>query len=660
MNSMDLTLGKFVEILKANYLAILAVSSVLLHLAPYYIFGQNVLIGIHDVFDSYIVWYKTLVRSGMIFANSSTPIPQIMDGIPRIAFGTEFNIFLWLFYLFDPFTAYVINLTVMHLVGFAGMYILLKTHFLREEKYKIVNYGVAICFAILPVWPPGGLSISSLPLALYAFMNIRSKQGTKKDLLILLIIPLYSSFVFSYLFFLVLIGSLWLLDTIRTRDLNLKFFTAIGLLAAEFLIVEYRLVFDMVLGSEFVSHRVEFRIPDLTLLDALKQGLRDLILGQYHAGSYHGLVIIFAVCFAILVLFASRYNHMKKALPLLGICGISGLLAALLLVGFNPLVNLIFQASSLILGSFFPLTLMMGVGAFGFLLVILYFWTKRSEQLSLVLQENRRFVTWMVSIIGTIIVIALWYGLWSSVYLVPLKQQFTILRTIQLSRFHWLNPLLWYLLFAVSLAIVQKGISFEYNKIELGKAIAVGLILLQLFILFPYNWEVVSVSESSTEHATYNQFYATGIFQQIKDDIGSPQDSYKILNIGFHPAISQFNGFYTLDGYFNNYPLEYKHRFRNIISYELAKNDEIREYFDGWGSRCYVLTAELGLNFFCTKDDTLILNDLELNTTALHEMDCSYIFSAVNITNAVDNDLQLNGVYENPQSIWRIFLYEVI
>lgn len=42
------------------------------------------------------------------------------------------------------------------------------------------------------------------------------------------------------------------------------------------------------------------------------------------------------------------------------------------------------------------------------------------------------------------------------------------------------------------------------------------------------------------------------------------------------------HGFYTVDGYSNNYPLEYKHRFREVIAAELEKNEEVRVYFDLW------------------------------------------------------------------------------
>ena len=147
---------------------------------------------------------------------------------------------------------------------------------------------------------------------------------------------------------------------------------------------------------------------------------------------------------------------------------------------------------------------------------------------------------------------------------------------------------------------------------------------------------------------------------QIREDIGLPQESYRVISVGLHPAIAQFNGFHTLDGYFNNYPLEYKHRFRNIIGYELEKSDELRDYFDGWGSRCYIFTEELSPSVLYTKDKNVTIHNLQLNITALHEMNCTFVLSSVNIANHVDSGLQLVDVYEQADSVWRIFLYEVL
>ena len=104
-----------------------------------------------------------------------------------------------------------------------------------------------------------------------------------------------------------------------------------------------------------------------------------------------------------------------------------------------------------------------------------------------------------------------------------------------------------------------------------------------------------------------------------------------------HPTIAQYNGFYTLDSYQNLYSLEYKNKFREIIADELEKNHRMKNYFDAWGSRCYVFVAELfgkGKCYLnCSKYETDSIDHFEIDTKALSALGGKYIFSAVPINN---------------------------
>ncbi|MFW9842615.1 MAG: DUF6044 family protein, partial [Candidatus Thorarchaeota archaeon] len=171
MEALKSFLDRIVTLTRSNLLFIIAFIMVILSLSPFFVLGQDVYIGIHDTFDSYFIWYKVLADSRMWFAGQNEIVPIIMDGQPRIVYGSELNVQVWFYAFTDPFSAYVLNLLAMRVVGFVGMYLLLKNHFLPKEKYDILTLGVAVCFAILPIYPPGGLSIPSLPLALYVFLN---------------------------------------------------------------------------------------------------------------------------------------------------------------------------------------------------------------------------------------------------------------------------------------------------------------------------------------------------------------------------------------------------------------------------------------------------------------------------------------------------------
>ena len=158
---------------------------------------------------------------------------------------------------------------------------------------------------------------------------------------------------------------------------------------------------------------------------------------------------------------------------------------------------------------------------------------------------------------------------------------------------------------------------------------------------------------------TYCQFYDKALFTEIKSHIGEDARNCRVASIGLYPAIAQYNGFYCLDGYWNAYPLEYKHEFRKIIARELDKSDDLKNYFDHWGSRCYVYSSELGKNYLFGKDCGVSIHHLDLNTDQLRKMNCQFVFSAVPILNYKELDWDFEKSFTTDQSFWEIYLYRV-
>ena len=115
--------------------------------------------------------------------------------------------------------------------------------------------------------------------------------------------------------------------------------------------------------------------------------------------------------------------------------------------------------------------------------------------------------------------------------------------------------------------------------------------------------------------------------QELEDAIGEDMSSYRVAHLGINPAPALMHGFYTVDGYSNNYPLEYKHRFRRVIERELEKSPGTAGYFDTWGSRCYLFNAETGNAWMLGKNSQIVYRNLELDMNTLKELGCDYIFS---------------------------------
>ncbi|MCY7357472.1 MAG: DUF6044 family protein, partial [Rudanella sp.] len=160
---------------------------------------------------------------------------------------------------------------------------------------------------------------------------------------------------------------------------------------------------------------------------------------------------------------------------------------------------------------------------------------------------------------------------------------------------------------------------------------------------------------------SYRAFFAKDLFNQIKKTLSGPPADYRVVSIGIHPIIAQTNGFYTLDSYQNNYPLAYKHQFRQIIAQEWAKPEAVRikPYFDAYGNRCYIFPTELGMNCLIGKAENRAVQDLRFNTATFRAMGGRYIFSAVAIKNAASLGWRQVGIFNDPASYWRVWVYEV-
>ncbi|MGY6209152.1 DUF6044 family protein [Cytobacillus firmus] len=548
-------------------LLILAGIALALFVSPLYILGENAHIRVHDNLDSNLAWYKVLAESGQLTGPIDAVIAQIMNGnLSRNAFGSEWTIIVWLYALFPTMIAYALSQTITRVFAFIGMYLLLKKHFLIGEKWAPVTIGTALAFAFTPFWPSGMLSTLGMPLALWAFLNIRQGERSWRNVLVLTLLPLYASIVLGFFFFLSAMGVFWLTDLIRKRTWNWPFLLSIIYMTGIFFIVEYRLVYSFLFDDE-PNSRDEYFHARLTFWHCVRLAFKNFAIGHHHAATIHTLIILPIMLVALFMVL--RKKDWKKEKVFMGLF----------------------------------------------------------------------FLNFALSV---------WYAFWFYRGWLPLTERFHVLDTFNFARYHFLRPLVVYVLFALSLKIV-----WSYGR--LWRRLVPVFVLAQVFAASFFNEEILFQNKPS-----FKQFYAQEQFSAIKDYIGLPQEGYRVASIGLHPAIAQYNGFYSLDSYNNFYPLTYKYQFRKIIEKELEKNKTIRTYYDEWGGRCYIFTDELGKHYMFKKRTKKRLKNLELNTDAFKAMGGSYLFSSVPIDNAEDNQLRLEKVFESKSSVWKIYLYKVI
>lgn len=552
--------------IKERNLIITSLLFIFFFTAPLFLYGENAHIRVHDNLDSNIAWYRVLADSGELLSPIDATIPQIMNGLPRQAFASEWSLIVWLHALFPSMLAYAISQLIVRVFAFIGMYVLLKDFFVKDERDGWIRVGVSLTFALTPFWPSGMLSTLGQPLALWAFLRIRAQQAGLREWLVLLLLPFYASFVLGFFFFLSAMALFWLWDLITKRKMNGPFLFGLILMIVLFLLIEYRLVYDTFF-NDVKSHRVEFISSRHGFFRSLKLSLKNFVLGHNHVMTVHTLVILPIQLFVLGRILYKREG--KKERP------------------------------------------------FIFLMILNY-------------------------------LLSLWYALWFNNLWIPLKREFDFLNTFNFARFHFLRPLVIYLTFALALLYLAKN----YRRRVIPWAIG-----LQFLVLIPFNEEIHYRFIHSSP--SFKEFYAVEQFEEIASMIGEPKENYRVASIGLHPAISQYNGFYTLDMYVNAYPLPYKYKFRKIIEKELDKNRSLKTYFDEWGSRCYIFVAELGKKYDFRKNSRKTIKNLELDTKAFFDLGGRYIFSSVPVENAEENNLILEGVFNHPDSAWTVYLYKV-
>ncbi len=252
---------------------------------------------------------------------------------------------------------------------------------------------------------------------------------------------------------------------------------------------------------------------------------------------------------------------------------------------------------------------------------------------------------WLKQGLMLLVGLSLWYACWFYTGWQPLKERIHVMQTFNFARFHFIEPMLWYILFALAMDWLWR---------RSRQRLVLVAVLLQAVVLLIWNPEIIYRNQPS-----FSEFYAVRQFAQIQSYIGKPIDTYQVVSLGLHPAITQYNDFRTLDGYVNFYPLTYKQKFRTIIKGELNKSPELKHYFDDWGNRVYIYSAELGKNYDYTKTNQQPVRHLDINVRQLKQMGGAYLLSAVPIENAPSIGLEFEKMFRDKQSAWIIYLYRV-
>ncbi len=231
----------------------------------------------------------------------------------------------------------------------------------------------------------------------------------------------------------------------------------------------------------------------------------------------------------------------------------------------------------------------------------------------------------------------------------------------EFARTAYFNTFLWYAeLLLVCIRMYDSGrkaLGITADIIVTCAVIAVMFIpqMYNDFYYTCYNQAYKVIKQRATSTVNYNEFYSESLFDEIKEDIdynGEWSAAYCM-----HPAILNYNGIATVDGYLGMYSQDYKDEWRKIITPALNTSPTIAYYFDSWGARAYLYSPSDENNYAPFRNiwpgDARLMADMD----ELKKLECKYIFSRIEILNADECGIDLLGRYNNEKSPYTIYVY---
>lgn len=591
----------------------------LLFIALYYYIrlGKNCVFEINDQLDETLFTY--VLNAKYMFQNVRE-YPELLGGVPTGGMTVSSWIFVPLYRILPVFQAFMVQFTIVMATAYLGMYLCVK----ELTESSILGGICGTMFMFLPYQPVYGLSIVGGPLIFYAFLCIYKEKH--------LILSHALIWYFALGANLVLLG-----------------YVALGLAVCADIWIALRWHFSYKKNDEKKEEFSNKQTSDQQIQN--KRAFKEKIKKRNKRFYLCTLELLIAYILINLSLFREL---------ILGNGGYVSHREEMVVAGGDfwnsakeVFIHSAQHAPSLHEKLILPILLIMIV--YGFL------W-KRLDR------DCRNIYIWLVTIFVVNLLVALFYGFCQSDIVVNFRNSVGgFLHYFSAYRVYWIYPTSWYVSLGLAAALVWKAH---------GKCPDVLAGMLILVVLFPVAWNIRQNSNWILNKSQYknncsvgliswNDYFAEDLMAEIRgairEETGMEQSEYRIASLGICPAVSLEAGFYCIDGYSNNYSLEYKHQFREIIAKELDKCPNMRVYFDDWGSRCYLFTQESQNYYYLKKDADFQYQNLELNTEKMKELGCAYLFSAAEIVpeNAEKLGLTLQGVYNTEDSYYRIWVYKI-
>lgn len=575
------------------------IAAMLLTAVPGLILRENSIFTYHDQLDGELIAYMLQARH--LFSGDT--LPEFMGGMSKTALTLPAPACVLLFLGGNGLLALMVMQLMGRIAGFVGMYLLSR----ERAGYAWIGALVGVLYGLLPFLPVYGLSQYGLPLLFWCGLQLRKGRHLVLSYCYVAVFALTSSLVLVGFGLLGMGGVLFVWDMLHKRR-PWHFLAAWQLLFGIYVGENFPLIAQLLgMGESGISHKSEYVLEARPFWGNL---LESLWKGGQHSEGYHGvLVSVILVSCMVLVAVAVCIEKAKKA--------------------------------------------------------------ERG------LKDGRQEVTskalsTIMACLGWNVFLALVSALWSSGGGIGLRGSMGALGAFQLDRLLWVMPCLWYLAAACGLGAVWDIWKYYHGVCRLtatfalvGISAAVGITGVRILLAGDIKSNIQKLRNPDYGLLDYGDYYALGVMEQVREFLtgytGMGQDAYRVVSLGIDPAAALYHGFYCLDGYSNHYSLDYKHKFRRIISPELERSEYLKNYFDQWGNRCYLFSSECP-GYYTIEKNGFSFQDYRLDGAAVREMGGRYLLSAAYIQNATSQGLKLlnETPFETQDSYYRIFVYEIL
>ena len=601
------------KLLKRRFVIFAVLLFILIISVFYCAIGENSYIGVHDNMDLFIAQFAMLRNTGTFFSHGvSAPF---LGGVSRDVLPGEASLYTVLYMIFSPFTAYIVGYVLKIVIAVFSCVLLFvdftilsgekidsffeRARFCMKEEYAPelnLAVGVGFLYGVLNLFPAFGISFASIPLIVYLLRRIYLTEKSDDPKRVRKMAE-YVVLIFCYPF--------------------VSYFSYFGFFILGYLFIgiiwmwirDKKPSFGLIAGLVVLSVGFavfEYRLFGMMLFSDVTT-IRDTMVQSFvPASEVPGL---------ILDVFVNGMMHAEDCHKyfVMPVC----LLYLIFLNGrfvykknFRGIFTDVYNLCALIL-------------VFNAVVYGIYF----------IREVDDVFAT-----------------------VVPPLKGFQFNRTVFFSPFIWCA-----MLFIIAYRMSKK----EIFKGVLSYAVIATAVVLVIITPTRYNdlrgtlYHVVkeNILGNKLDDLNYREFYSEELFSDVKKEIGYKEGEWSVA-YGMHPAILEYNGIATLDGYLGFYPQSYKEEFRKVIAPALSKNPGSAAYFDEWGARCYLYSGTDATIVMATKSMYGVTdNNIYIDAGELKKLGCKYLFSRIDIANAPEEGLTPIGEYSGYNSPYNIYVY---